>query len=301
MNKDIDIRKLATEQRNPRSENISGANTLDMLKIINEEDKTVAYAVERQLPNIAAAVDAIFSRFDGGGRIIYCGSGTSGRLGVLDATELKPTYGLSPERAFGIIAGGKAAMFDAVEGAEDSAVAAEKDLAAINLSSADALISIAASGRTPYGVSALEYAKRVGALAVSLTCTLENPMKNAADIAIAVDTGPEVVTGSTRMKAGTAQKMVLNMLSTCVMIKSGKVYSNLMVNVLPTNQKLINRATYMIAELTGLPTTAASALLTEAGNSVATAILMHETGLNAEKAKALLAENNGRLTDALSS
>lgn len=299
--KDIDIRKLATEQRNPRSENISSASTLGMLAIINEEDKTVACAVERQLPNIAAAVDAIFQRFDGGGRIIYCGSGTSGRLGVLDATELKPTYGLSPERAFGIIAGGKTAMFDAVEGAEDSAEAAEKDLAAINLSPADAVISIAASGRTPYGVSALEYAKGVGALAVSLTCTPENPMKDAADIAIAVDTGPEVVTGSTRMKAGTAQKMVLNMLSTCVMIKSGKVYSNLMVNVLPTNQKLVNRATYMVAELTGLSSEDAAAMLARAGNSVATAIVMHEAGLDAEKARALLAENSGRLTDALNS
>lgn len=301
MNKDIDIRNLATEQRNPRSEAISHASTLEMVKTINEEDKSVALAVEKQLPNIAEAVDAIFARFDAGGRIIYCGSGTSGRLGVLDATELKPTYGLSPERAFGIIAGGKSAMFDAVEGAEDSAEAAAEDLASIGLSPQDALISIAASGRTPYGISALAYAKSVGALAVSLTCTPENPMKAASNIAIAIDTGPEVVTGSTRMKAGTAQKMVLNMLSTCVMIKSGKVYSNLMVNVQPTNHKLIDRATNMIAELTSLPREEASALLTESGNSVATAILMQKASLGMQDAQALLAEHKGKLSEALKS
>ena len=209
MNKDNDIRLLGTEQRNPHSMHISGVGTMEMLEIINEEDKTVAFAVEKQLPQIAQAVDEIYARFSTGGRIIYCGSGTSGRLGVLDATELKPTYGLSPERAFGLIAGGEKAMFDAVEGAEDSSEGARQDLRSVNLGPQDALVSIAASGRTPYGVSALEYARKVGALAVSLTCTRGNPMQAVSDISIAVETGPEVVTGSTRMKAGTAQKMVL--------------------------------------------------------------------------------------------
>lgn len=299
MNKNTDIRLLSTEQRNPRSTEISSVGTMEMLQIINGEDKTVALAVEKQLPHIARAVDEIYKRFSTGGRIIYCGSGTSGRLGVLDATELKPTYGLSPERAFGIIAGGQKAMFDAVEGAEDSTEGARKDLGNVQLGPGDSLVSVAASGRTPYGVAALEYAREVGALAVSLTCTRENPMQAVSDISIAVETGPEVVTGSTRLKAGTAQKMVLNMISTCVMIKSGKVYSNLMINVVPTNQKLVTRATNMLVELTGLSWEEAADLLTAADESVATAIVMHETRQSKEAAQQLLARHNGRFVDAI--
>lgn len=295
----MELQKLTTEQRNPASMHIDEMATLEMVRVINEEDKKVAAAIEAELPAVARAVDAAAERFGNGGRLIYCGSGTSGRLGTLDSVELLPTYGISPERAFGLIAGKREAMYYAVEGAEDSSQMAVDDLKEVHLSAGDVLISIAASGRTPYGIGAIEYAKEVGALTISVICNRECPMYELADIAIAPVVGPEVITGSTRMKAGTAQKMVLNMLSTSIMIKCGKVYQNLMVHVQPSNEKLVHRARTMISQVTGVDMEAAAKLLDDAGRDVSVAIIMHETELDREKAAALLEQASGRVSQAI--
>ncbi|MCU1324527.1 MAG: glucokinase regulatory-like protein [Acidobacteriaceae bacterium] len=296
---------LATEARNPASEHIDTLPTLDMMRVINDEDARIASAVQAELPRIAAAVDAIVARFAQGGRLFYIGAGTSGRLGVLDASECPPTFSVPRTLVQGIIAGGDTALRTSAEAAEDSPEQGASDLIAANfgLSPAgdplpDTLVGIAASGRTPYVLGALAHARGLGALTIGLSCVPASPIANASDIAISPTPGPEVLTGSTRMKAGTATKLVLNMLSTGVMIKTGAVYGNLMVNVQPTNAKLVDRAQRIIMAATGVDQPAAAALLTEA-ETVKTAIVMQKLGLDRAAAEDRLAQTNGNLTATL--
>ena len=256
-----DIGKLATEQRNAASEQIDRLPTLDMVRLINNEDKKVAGAVETVCPQIAEAIDGIYARMQRGGRLIYTGCGTSGRLGVLDAAECPPTYSTDPERVRAVIAGGYGAMFAAVEGAEDDRSLGANDLKALHLTEDDSVVGIAASGRTPYVLGALDFAKSVGALTIAVTCCPGCEAEAHADIAISPAPGPEVITGSTRMKSGTAQKMILNMITTSVMIQLGRVKGNKMVNMQLSNQKLVDRGTRMIVEELGLDYGKAKALL----------------------------------------
>lgn len=290
---------MTTEARNDATKRIDQISTLDMVTLINQEDQKVAQAIQKELPNIAEAIDAATERYNKGGRLIYCGAGTSGRLGALDAIELTPTYGVLPERAFGILAGGKNAMFEAIEGAEDSKELAVEDLKRNQLTELDVIIAIAASGRTPYSLSAIEYGQSVGALTISVTCNGKSPMNQLATIGIAPIVGPEVITGSTRMKAGTAQKMVLNMLSTGIMIKIGNIYENLMINVQPTNEKLIERAINIIKEAAEVDMIQAKEYLNEAQLEVAPAIVMAKAKVDYKHAKQLLAEHKGRISEIL--
>lgn len=293
------IELLTTESSNAATQNIDRVSTIEMVKMINDEDKKVALAIEKELPKIAEAIDQMTARYKNGGRIIYIGAGSSGRLGVMDAAELTPTYNVEHELAFGILAGGEGAMFTAAEGAEDSAEGAVKDLQNINLCEKDVVIGIAASGRTPYTTAACEYANQVGALSVGVTCNGNSKMAQVAQIAIAPVVGAEVITGSTRMKAGTAQKMVLNMLSTGVMIRVGKVYKNYMINVQPTNEKLVIRATNMLAEILNIEKEEARKKLEAAKMSVAIAILMHEKNVAYEAAKNALDAAQGNVSNAM--
>lgn len=287
--------KLTTESRNPNTMHIDQLDGPGIAALINHEDQGVAAAVATQTAAIGEAIEAIAARFAQGGRIIYIGAGTSGRLGALDAIELTPTYSVSPKRAFGLLAGGDQAMYSAVEGAEDSKELAVADLKAHALTATDTVIGIAASGRTPYTIGGLEYANEVGALTVSVTCNADNQMMHLAQIAISPVVGPEVITGSTRMKAGTAQKMVLNTISTGVMIKSGYVYENLMINVQPTNEKLVHRATGILMQVLDIDEAAAAALLEEANHNVQAAIVMHKRAVSRDEALALLAEHDNRV------
>jgi N-acetylmuramic acid 6-phosphate etherase len=289
------ISELQTEQRNPRTMHIDAMDTLEMVQTINAEDATVAAAVAKITPALAEAVDAAAERYQRGGRLVYLGAGTSGRLGVLDASELVPTYGIKPERAVGLIAGGRSAMFSAVEGAEDDAELGANDLKQLALGTDDVVIGIAASGRTPYVLGGLAYAQQVGALTIAVACVPNSAVGQAAAIALDAVVGPEVVTGSTRMKAGTAQKMILNTLSTGVMIKVGKVYQNLMVDVLPTNQKLVDRSLRIIAETAQVTAPAAQSAFTAAGERVPVAIVMAKTGSDKEAAEQLLADSDGSI------
>lgn len=291
----MEMTKLSTEQRNENSLHIDQMSASEMVKVMNGEDKKVALAVENALSNIAEAIEQAATRFNNGGRLIYIGAGTSGRLGALDAIELTPTYGVPPERAFGILAGGTEAMYTAIEGAEDSEELAVSDLEKVKLDKADTLIAIAASGRTPYALSALTYGNKVGALTISITCTAHNVMSQEAQVAIEAVVGPEVVTGSTRMKAGTAQKMILNMLSTGIMIKSGKVYQNLMVNVQATNHKLMERSISILTQALEIDKSTATALFEDAGKKVNVAIVMYEQKLDRESAETYLRENNDHI------
>lgn len=295
----MNLEGLTTEARNEATKKIDQVSTLEMVTLINQEDQKVAQAIEKVLPQIAAAIDAAAERFKKGGRLIYCGAGTSGRLGALDAIELTPTYSVSPERAFGILAGGEKAMYQAIEGAEDSKELAIEDLTQHQLTARDVVIAIAASGRTPYSVSAIEYGKKVGALTISVTCNNQSPMNQLAEIGIAPIVGPEVITGSTRMKAGSAQKMVLNMFSTGIMVKVGNIYQNLMVNVQPTNEKLIQRATNIIKEAAEIEESQAKEYLEAAQLEVAPAIVMAKAHVDFQKAKQLLAEHDGRISEVL--
>lgn len=295
----MNLEGLTTEARNEATKKIDQVSTLEMVTLINQEDQKVAQAIEKVLPQIAAAIDAAAARFKKGGRLIYCGAGTSGRLGALDAIELTPTYSVSPERAFGILAGGEKAMYQAIEGAEDSKELAIEDLTQHQLTARDVVIAIAASGRTPYAVSAIEYGKKVGALTISVTCNNQSPMNQLAEIGIAPIVGPEVITGSTRMKAGSAQKMVLNMFSTGIMVKVGNIYQNLMVNVQPTNEKLIQRATNIIKEAAEIEESQAKEYLEAAQLEVAPAIVMAKAHVDFQKAKQLLAEHDGRISEVL--
>jgi N-acetylmuramic acid 6-phosphate etherase len=294
---------LPTEARNPRSASIDQLSTLDMLTLINDEDATIAAAVRAALPRIAQAVDAIAARFAQGGRLFYLGAGTSGRLGVLDASECPPTFSVAPGLFVGLIAGGDSALRRSSESSEDSPEEGERDLAVHALTPHDSVLGIAASGRTPYVLGALAFATRAGALTIALTCAAgphapESPMARIAQIAIELATGPEILTGSTRMKAGTATKLVLNSISTGVMIRAGAVYGNLMVNVQPTNAKLIDRAQRIIAAATGC-TQEESAHLLEAAGAVKTAIAMKLLSLDRPRAEAALAAQSGHLADAL--
>ena len=299
---DEQLGQLPTEARNPRSAHIDQLSTVDMLTVINDEDATVASAVRAALPQIAQAVDAISERFAKGGRLFYIGAGTSGRLGVLDASECPPTFSVSPDLFVGLIAGGDSALRRSSESSEDSPAAGAADLEPFALTPADTVLGIAASGRTPYVLGALAHAIECGALTIALTCAggSDHPSRMAAlaEISIELATGPEVLTGSTRMKAGTATKLVLNMISTGVMIKTGAVYGNLMVNVQPTNAKLVDRAHRIIMAATQIDQTTAASLLRQAG-SVKTSIVMQKLSLDRAAAEAKLVANQGRLAAAL--
>ncbi|MSE14560.1 N-acetylmuramic acid 6-phosphate etherase [Pantoea agglomerans] len=295
----LDLSQMITEGRNPASQNIDELSTEAMLRVINDEDKKVALAVEAIVPQIAAAVDAICAAFQAGGRLIYCGAGTSGRLGILDASECPPTFGTPREQVIGLIAGGHTAILQAVENAEDNREQGAQDLKDIHFSRHDVLVGIAASGRTPYVLGALAYANELGATTVSLTCNPGSAMSQVAAIALTPVVGPEVITGSSRMKAGTAQKLVLNMLTTGSMIRSGKVYSNLMVDVEATNQKLVQRQVNIVMQATDCDEVTASAALTACGGHCKTAILMVLADLAADEAKALLSQHQGFIRQAL--
>lgn len=295
----VNIDGLTTETVNEATKHIDEQDALGIVTLINNEDKMVAEAIEAELPQIAKAVDAIAERFARGGRIIYCGAGSSGRMGTLDAVELTPTYSVPPERAFGLLAGGQKAMYVAVEGAEDSKELAVEDLKSVDVKPEDCVIGIAASGRTPYTISALEYGKQAGALTISITCNGASEMAKVADISIAPVVGPEAISGSTRMKAGTAQKMVVNMLSTAAMVRLGKVYQNYMVHVQPTNEKLVVRATRMISEITGAGMEEAQAVLEQADKNVAVAIVMIEGGCGKGEAEEALRAAGGRVRKAI--
>lgn len=286
---------MRTEQQNPNTLNIDQLDTLSLVTAINAEDRIVADAVEKALPAIAQAVDAIADSLRRGGRLFYVGAGSSGRLGVLDASECPPTYGVTPETIQGLIAGGVGAMFAAREGAEDDYDAGGTDLQAHDLSADDAVVGIAASGRTPYVLGALAYAKKVGASTIALANNSPAPILEAADIAIAVVTGPEVVMGSTRMKAGSAQKMVLNMLSTGAMVKLGKVYGNLMIDMVVKNEKLLGRARWVVGQIGGVDDAQAAALLEAAANNIKVAIVMARRQVTVDEAHALLAAADGML------
>lgn len=290
---------LLTEQRNPASENIDLLDAEGILRRINEEDHKVPPAVGEQIPAIARAVDAIVSAVRRGGRIFYIGAGTSGRLGVLDASECPPTFGVSPDLVQGIIAGGEPALARASEASEDDASAGQSDLRKSGFLVGDVLIGIAASGRTPYVMGAVEHARGIGALTVGISCASRSNLSQAAEIAIEVVTGPEVIAGSTRMKAGTATKLVLNMISTAVMIRLGLVYSNLMVNVQPTNEKLRDRAIRIVAEAVGKSFGEAEALFEASGRAIKTAIVMGLLHVDRQVADSRIADAHGRLRDVL--
>jgi N-acetylmuramic acid 6-phosphate etherase len=293
-----DLANLPTEGRNPASEQIDELPAFEVLRIIHAADEEAVTAVQNQLPQIAAAVDAIVERLENGGRLLYLGAGTSGRLGVLDASECPPTYNTPPEMVQGIIAGGDLALRRSIERAEDDPAQGARDLQRRGVTAKDVLVGIASSGRTPYVMGAIEYAREHGALTIALTCVPGSPLATAAEMAITPDTGPEVVTGSTRMKAGTATKLVLNMLSTGALVRLGYVYGNLMVNVQPTNTKLENRATRIIATITGISYEEAGQLLAQAG-SVKAAVVMHKLGISRAAAEARLTAARGRLREAL--
>ena len=290
---------LETEQANPASEGIDGRSTEEILRIINAEDQQVGLVVAEQIPPITQAVDRIANQIQKGGRLFYAGAGTSGRLGVLDAAECPPTFQVSPDVVQGMIAGGEAALARATEVSEDEPDLGAQDLAARGFREDDVLVGIAASGRTPYVLGAIEQARRTGALTVGLSCNPDSPLASVVDIAITPRTGPEIVAGSTRLKAGTATKLVLNMISTAVMIRLGYVYGNLMVNVKPANSKLIDRARRIIRDAAGVTLEEAARLLDAAGGSVKAAILMAKLSIGREQAEQRLEAVGGRLSAAL--
>jgi N-acetylmuramic acid 6-phosphate etherase len=288
---------MLTEQRNPRSAQIDRASTLEILQIMNEEDATVAAAVRQALPDIARAVDAIVERLQAGGHLIYVGAGTSGRLAVLDAAEVPPTFSAPPDLIHAIIAGGERAIIHAIEGAEDDRQAGYDAMR--DVSKSDAVLGIAASGRTPFVLGALTAANERGAVTIGVSCNAPAPILEAANIKVAALVGAEVVTGSTRLKAGTAQKFILNMISTATMIHLGKVYRNLMVDLKVSNEKLIGRAQRIVAEITGVDNDEAGQLLAQCGNEVKTAIVAHLLNVTPDDARATLAKSGGKLSDVI--
>ena len=290
---------LITEQRNPNSMHVDSLSALEIVQLMNEEDKQVPLAIEKCLPQIAQAVECIVSAFQQGGRLVYVGAGTSGRLGVLDASECPPTFGVSPEMVKGIIAGGERALRHPIEGAEDSKAQAVVDLQTIEFSSKDVLVGIAASGRTPYVIGALEYAKSLGSVTVSIASNPNSAMANIVDIAIDTVVGPEVLTGSSRLKSGTAQKLVLNMLTTASMILMGKCYQNLMVDVQASNEKLKARAIRIVMQATDCDKALAEETLKQADQNAKLAIMMILSGLDRVQAEALLEKHQGKLQLAL--
>jgi len=290
---------LITEQRNPNSMHVDSLSALEIVQLMNKEDKQVPLAIEKCLPQIAQAVECIVAAFQQGGRLVYIGAGTSGRLGVLDASECPPTFGVSPEMVKGIIAGGERALRHPIEGAEDSKTHAVVDLQTIQFSSKDVLVGIAASGRTPYVIGALEYAKSLGSVTVSIASNPNSAMANIVDIAIDTVVGPEVLTGSSRLKSGTAQKLVLNMLTTASMILMGKCYQNLMVDVQASNEKLKARAIRIVMQATDCDKTLVEETLKLADQNAKLAIMMILSGLDLAQAEALLEKHHGKLQLAL--
>jgi N-acetylmuramic acid 6-phosphate etherase len=293
------LAKLLTEQPNPASAGIDSVSTEEMLRIINAEDRTVPEAVAREIPHIARAVDAIVKALEAGGHLFYLGAGTSGRLGVLDAAECPPTFSVPPEMVQGIIAGGEAALSRATEVSEDDSSLGARDLASRGFTSRDVLVGITASGRTPYVLGAVAAARFLGAVTVGISCTPDSELARAVDIPITPVVGPEVIAGSTRMKAGTAQKLVLNMLSTGAFVRMGYVYGNLMVNVQPKNKKLVDRARRIASACAGVSYDRAVELLAASGDNVRVAILMGRADCSRAESERLLAETGGRVTQAL--
>lgn len=288
-----------TEQQNPRTRELDAMTIDEFLTTMNDEDRRVPVAVAAQIPQIARAVELVVAALAAGGRLVYQGAGTSGRLGVLDAAECPPTFGTDPEQVRGLLAGGRDAMFEAVENAEDSAELAVADLEAIGLTARDVVVGIAASGRTPYVIGGLDHARRVGAATVSLACNPGAPTSRHADVAIEVDNGPEVLTGSTRLKAGTSQKLVLNMISTAAMVRLGKVYGNLMVDVRPTNEKLVDRAARIVQAATDCDRDTAERALAAADGHAKTAIVAILCGVDADTARSRLAAADGFVRGAI--
>ena len=291
----VELQKIATEQRNPNTTHIDTLSTLEMVRLINQEDQKVALAVAQVAPEIARAIDVITRQLSQGGRLFYAGCGTSGRLGILDAVECPPTYSTDPELVQAIIAGGYPAIFRAVEGAEDDFDLGRRDLQERGFAPQDVLVGLAASGRTPYVLGAMGYARELGAAVIAVTCCPGSEVDRMADIGIAPTPGPEVITGSTRMKSGTAQKMVLNMLSTGTMIKLGKVYGNLMVDVKPSNEKLIRRCVTIVREAVGCEEDQAVSALEACGYRPKVAIVMLLKKIDAEQARELLEQAQGRI------
>jgi N-acetylmuramic acid 6-phosphate etherase len=293
------LEKLLTEQSNPASGSLDALPTEEALRIINAEDRKVAVAVEREIPAIARAVDAIVAAIEKGGRLFYIGAGTSGRLGVLDAVEIPPTFSAPPTMVQGIVAGGESALCRATETTEDDPAIGVRDLLAHGFTAGDLLVGIAASGRTPYVLGAVAEARKMGAATVGISCTPDSELACAVDIAITPLVGPEVIAGSTRMKAGTAQKLVLNMLSTGACVRLGFVYGNLMVNVQPKNGKLVDRARRIVAQAAEVSYQRAGELLAQSGGSVRTAIVMAKAGIGREEAELRLTAAGGRVSKAL--
>ena len=291
----IQLNQLATEQRNPASTDIDSLSTLEIMQLMNKEDIRPVRAVGEILPQMARAVDLIAEKLSARGHLIYVGAGTSGRLGVLDASECPPTFGVSPSLVRGLIAGGREAMFRAQEGAEDSSALGEEDLRGSHVTASDVIVGISASGRTPYVVGALTYARTIGAATISVACSPDSPIAALADIALTAQPGPEIITGSTRMKAGTTQKLILNMLSTGAMIRLGKVYGNLMVDVQETNEKLVARAHRIVMEATDCSYEESDAALNESEGSAKLAIFLILTGLPTAEARLRLEDAHGHL------
>ncbi|MET9127403.1 N-acetylmuramic acid 6-phosphate etherase [Streptomyces sp. NPDC004528] len=289
----MDLSTLGTESRNPRTAELDRMPVTELLATMNDEDQTVALAVRTALPRIAEAVEKITASLRAGGRLVYLGAGTSGRIGLLDAVECPPTFGTGPDRVVGLLSGGPGAFVLAVEGAEDSPQLAVTDLEGIGLTARDTVVGLAASGRTPYVVGGLEHARAVGASTVSVACNSDAVISRHADVAIEVPTGPEILTGSTRLKGGTAEKLVCNMLSTATMVQLGKVYGNLMVDLRATNEKLVDRARRIVAQATGSDLDAASAALQEADGHAKTAIVMLLAGCTRAEATARLEAAQG--------
>ena len=292
----INLSALETEQSNVHSRHLDQMETLDILKTINQEDQTVALVIEKLLPAIQVAIDAAYERLQAGGRLIYIGAGTSGRLGVLDASECPPTYGVSRELVQGLIAGGYPALLVAQEGAEDSLELAAQDLKEISLAANDVVCGLAASGRTPYVIGGLNYAKMIGSLTLSICCVSQGVISKLSEYPIEAVVGPEVVTGSTRMKAGTAQKLILNMISTSLMVKMGKIYGNLMVDIQTTNAKLVERAKKIIMQSTDCSYEVAETVLLASGYDVKVAIVMILAKLSKEESIVYLQKNDGNIS-----
>lgn len=295
----VDTISLATEASNPASRNLDQLSVLEIVSLMNAEDTKVPEAVSKVLPQIARAVEVITERMQRGGRLIYMGAGTSGRLGVLDAAECPPTFNTSPDKVLGLLAGGPNAMVNAAEAAEDDPELGRQDVIKINLSANDAVVGLAASGRTPYVIGALQYAREVGAAAIAVTCNSPSALEEVAEITIAPVTGPEVLAGSTRLKAGSAQKMVLNMLSTATMVRLGKTYGNLMVDMRPTNAKLRRRAARIVAEATGQDDNSAMEALEQSGGETRTAIVALLAGVTPVEARERLHQAGGFVRKAI--
>lgn len=295
----MDLGALVSETRNPETMDLDNLSTLEMVTKFNQQDATVAEAVRLTLPDVAKAVDAAAASLSAGGRLIYLGAGTSGRLGVLDASECPPTFGVPHGLVVGLIAGGPGALLKAVEGAEDNAQLGVSELQALELKPQDMVVGIAASGRTPYVIGALRYARQLGCHTAAVSCNPASPIAHEAEIAISPVVGPEALTGSTRLKSGTAQKLVLNMISTGAMVRIGKVYQNLMVDMQATNIKLVDRACRMVCQATGCSAEEAETALKQTQYEVKTAILMVLSGIAADQAKSLLTRHKGFLRAAL--